>query len=324
MCASCDNGQNIVNINEENAHTTYKDENSSPTYYDFMGHPESEFDYDSELTFSVDDVIKAINPVEPDNIKLYIDDIISDGKFIIERNDKENMITAIRDLANKLQSYKNGEKKYFPDKELKEILTNMLGEIAYVDNHRPDIAPRDFIIFPRLLEITASLCPDISKIATYTSTDKNLGVVTIGAQFYEYDFTALITKVENVCKIHYLPQSLRKINKIRHVRSTDCSEQYLLSNEDQSLCPEYYPTIYLITLYSDGDVSIHDLSANSNFKEWNDFIYNDKESDKHQIYFNPKEICWLWCKKNKYGNLEKIEGSKTLYVDFESYSLRQE
>ena len=318
---SCSQGQKKVDDGEDNNHHVGEVADSSLTYYDFVGHPNSEFNYYNEFIFSIDDIIHVLNPIEPENIKSYINSIIIAGEFIISRHDKENTIIAIRDLANQLQSYKDGKQGYFPDKELKKTLTNLLSDIAYVDNHGPGIVPRDFIIFPRLLEIAARLCPDISKMATHTSLDKNVGVITIDSQYNSnYDFTAIIVKTEDAYRIQYLPRCSDKINKIRYLNTSEHSSQYLLSYEDTNL----YPPIYLINLYPEGNVDIHDLSANFSFAEWNDFIYNDKEADKHQVYFNPKEISWSWCKKNNYGNLEKIEGSKTLYVNLESYDLRLE
>ena len=318
---SCSQGQKKVDDSEDSNHYVGEVADSSLTYYDFVGHPDSGFDYYNEFNFSIDDITRAIQPVEPENIKSYINAIIVDGEFVINRHDKENTIIAIRDLASKLQSYKDGKQDYFPDKELKEISEGLLYEIAYVDNHGPGVAPRDFIIFPRLLEIAASLCPDINKMATHTSLDKNVGIITINSGYNStYDFTAIIAKAGNAYRIHYLPHFYDKINKIRFLNTSEHSSQYLLSYEDTNL----YPPIYLINLYPEGNVDIHDLSANFNFAEWNDFIYNDKEADKHQVYFNPKEISWSWCKKNNFGNLEKIEGSKTLYVNLESYDLRLE
>jgi len=318
---SCSQGQKKANNIEDNNRYASEMADSSLTYYDFVGHPESEFNYYNEFNFSIDEIIHATNPIEPENIKSYIDDIIVDGEFVISRHNKANTIIAIRDLASQLQSYKEGKQGYFPDKELKETLTNLLCDIAYVDNHAPGVTPRDFIIFPRLLEIAASLCPDINKMATHTSLDKNVGVTTIDSQYNSsYDFTAIIAKAGNTYRIHYLPHFYDKINKIRCLNTSEYSSQYLLSYEDTNLSH----SIYLIHLYPDGNVNIHDLSANFNFQEWNGFIYNDKEADKHQVYFNPKEISWSWCKKNNFGNLEKIEGSKTLFVNLESYDLRLE
>ena len=326
---SCNNGQKKVDESGYGFHSDVKTWDSSLSYYDFVGHPESEFNYYDEFCFSVDDILHAMNPVEPENIKAYIDDIIVDGEFVIDRYDKENSVAAIRDLADKLQSYKDGCQKYFPDKELNAVLSHLLHEIAYADNHADWLIPRDFIIFPRLLEIAASLCPDICRMATYTSPNKNVGIITIESGYNsQYDFTAVIAETEDAYSIHYLPQSFCRINKIRHVGSSDYRELYLLSYEDGCLFPVHCPSIYLIgysgTSSGYASVTIYDLSDNFNFNEWSDFIYNDEEADDHQVYFNPKEICWSWCKKNKFGKLEKIEGSKSLYVDMESYSLRIE
>lgn len=305
---------------------------SDYTYYDMVGHPGSEFDYYYEFIFSIDDILSVMEPVEPNNIKAYIDDVIADGKFIMERHDVEGVVSEIRDVADKLQAYKDGKRSYFPNKELKKLLVGMMHEIAYVESHGSGVVPRDFLIFPRLLEIGARLCPDITLLATHTSNDKRAGVVEIPSNYNDlYIFTALITKAGKGCKISYLPESLCEINKVRYVGSNEYDHFYVLTHEDQYLIPEYHPIIYLVALSKDSDQDswtpspeIYDLSEHFNFREWYDFIDNDRDADNHCIYFNPKKISWSWCKMNQYGNLEKIEGSKSLYVDLESRELRLE
>ena len=329
---SCSGQQKNDNDSGVDSDVVVESYDSDYTYYDMVGHPESEFNYYNEFTFSIDDVLSAMGTVEPNNIKAYIDDVIADGKFIMERYDVEGEVSEIRDVADKLQAYKDGKRGYFPNKELKQLLVGMMHEIAYVDNHRPGVCPRDFIIFPRLLEIGASLCPDITMLAAHTSNDKRVGVVEIPSNYNSlYTFTALITKAGKGCKISYLPESLCRINKVRYVGSNEYNNFYVLTYEDGDLYPTHCPNIYLVALSKNDSQSlwdsspyIYNLSEHFNFREWRDFIDNDRDADNHCIYFNPKEISWSWCKMNQYGNLEKMEGSKSLYVDLEARELRLE
>ena len=78
---SCSQGQKKANNIEDNNRYANEMADSSLTYYDFVGHPESEFNYYNEFNFSIDEIIHATNPIEPENIKSYIDDIIVDGEF---------------------------------------------------------------------------------------------------------------------------------------------------------------------------------------------------------------------------------------------------
>ena len=106
---SCSQGQKKVDDSEDRNHYVSEMADSSLTYFDFVGHPESEFNYYNEFIFSIDDIVHVMNPIEPENIKSYINAIIIDGEFVICRYDKENTVNAIRDLANQLQSYKDGK-----------------------------------------------------------------------------------------------------------------------------------------------------------------------------------------------------------------------
>lgn len=302
-------------------------------YSDYFGDYDSIFYYYEELHFSPNDIVHALTPMDiPDRIDYYVDALIADGKFIPglfrwgTPEEAAEYLNEIRELANKLQLYKDGKNLYFPQKELKQFLEYLMHEMAYIDNHGGYVEPRDFIIFPRLLEIGTSLCPDIHQIADYCSNDGKLGVVTFEVYNCTYNFAALVTRGDESLEIRYLPDGFTNINKVRKIGSTESYTRYLLSfeNSDREI---YYCTspIYVVDIYDNvnySDVKIHNVSDRDILDEW--WSYCPYENHDLHIYFNPKELSWSWCKVNSFGNLEKTRDSQTLILDLESLSLRLE
>ena len=273
--------------------------------------------------FGLNDVIPMLIPMsvnenEPtEHIVEYIDWLIDDGKNLCIGHGHDfaidTVVKSIREFANKLQRFKDGDYKYFPIDDLKQVLNSVLFEIAFCESHAEGHI-RGCIVFPRLLEIGAFFCPDINMIASHCSEDHKIGIVQIDSDYnYCYNFVGIIATNGTSCRIGYLPDCYTaKPNKIRKVGI----DKYILSNEDYTL-----KDLYLVTLHEDGDVQdIIDL----NTEALNHWTANTPTINDLKIYFNPNELSWSYCKKNSYGNLEKIEGTKSLYLDLFENSLRIE
>lgn len=274
---------------------------------------------------SLDDIIKNLQPIKyPQNIRAYVDEVIADGKHLIcsHLEDKDKQIKAIQNLADNLQGYKNGTKRYFPKEELDNVLDFLINSIGYVESHAGYLNADDVKIFPRLLELAANICPDINLMATHTSTDKNMGVINIYPQYIGgYDFTAIIAKNNRGgFNINYLPQYQTQITRIRLIDNTNNPKQYLLSQEYND---NLFSVIYIADYNPNGNIKIHELSYDFNWEEWTSVkssSHNMATTDK-KLYFNTKELSWSWCYTKENGYLEKIPGSKTLCIDLKSYKL---
>ncbi|MBR5899527.1 MAG: hypothetical protein IKZ14_08695 [Muribaculaceae bacterium] len=260
---------------------------------------------------SLSDLIKNLKPIKyPNDIRAYVDVIIADGQHLIctYRDQKDEYKKAVQDVADKLQAYKNGTRRYFPKEELDKVLSMLMNSIGYVESHAGYLVTKDIEIFPRLLQLAANVCPDINMMAAHTSTDKNMGIISINpANTGGYNFNAVISKADNGYKIQFLPDYNDAINRLRLIEGTDNPKKYLLSTEDNALLS--YPCI--AEYAQNGNVTIRELEQNFNLGEWNEkTTQNDKK-----LYFNPKELSWSWCYAKENGYLEKIPGSETVSID---------
>jgi hypothetical protein len=263
---------------------------------------------------SLNDIIKRLKPFKcPNDIKAYVDEIIADGENLIYSHPdmKDDDKKAVQDLADKLQAYKNGTQRYFPKKELDNVLSTLMNSIGYVATHAGYLVAEDVEIFPRLLQLAASVCPDINLMAAHTSNDKNMGIININSIYTGgYNFHAIISKADKGYKVHFLPEYNNEINRLRLIEGTDSPKKYILSAEDNDLL--HYP--YVADYAQNGNVTIHELECDFNFTEWRD---TPSSSDK-KLYFNPKELSWSWCYSKDNGYLEKIPGSKSVHIDLKT------
>ena len=286
-----------------------------------------EFYFYSEFCLSFRDILPKFNYYsEPNDIRKYVDEIIADGKYLSFYCDYDDgvkeLVTEIRKVADMLQKYRDGKSKYYPVKEVFDVVGSMLFEVAYVDNHGGMIDPREAIIIPRLLDIAASLAPDIYKIAEHCSADGKLGIMTVKSGYNnQYDFMALVTKGENGYIIRHLPDCFAKLNKVRKVGDGEHSTQYVLSFEDADSYPYLLPQLLVVDLYENGMMYITNLAESRAYDAWSSYLWSSDRVDNMKIYFNPNDLSWSWCVENKYGNLEKVEGTNVLYLDLEMLSL---
>ena len=286
-----------------------------------------EFYFYSEFCLSFRDILPKFNYYsEPNDIRKYVDEIIADGKYLSFYCDYDDgvkeLVTEIRKVADMLQKYRDGKSKYYPVKEVFDVVGSMLFEVAYVDNHGGMIDPREAIIIPRLLDIAASLAPDIYKIAEHCSADGKLGIMTVKSGYNnQYDFMALVTKGENGYIIRHLPDCFAKLNKVRKVGDSEHSTQYVLSFEDADSYPYLLPQMLVADLYENGMMYIINLTESRAYDAWNSYLWSSDRVDNMKIYFNPNDLSWSWCVENKYGNLERVEGTNVLYLDLEMLSL---
>ncbi len=299
---SCSNNQS-TKLQDE---TTTEDVYSSPQTFSKW----EEFDEN----FYLDDLIRIHKPISDDHIE-YVNDYINwliqdiDKYMLVHCEDSEQTFRSIQNLANKLQRFKDGNLKYFPIVEFKDALGTILFKIAREEGHGNGNT-QACLVFLRLLEIGAYICPDINIMATHCSEDKKIGIVQLESGYNDYFiFRAIISSTDyGHYEICYLPKDCfgEKFNKFRRIGQND-RNLYLLSNEDNTL-----NDLYLITLHKDGDVQdIIDLNTETLY-HW---VANPPTINDLKIYFNPNELSWSYCKKNSFGNLEKIEGTQSLYLN---------
>ena len=266
---------------------------------------------------SLDEIINKLQPINyPNDIRAYVDEIIADGEHLIcsHRDIKEEQKKAVQDVADKLQAYKNGTRRYFPKEELDNVLNFLMNSIGYVESHAVYLIAKDVEIFPRLLQLAANVCPDINMMAAHTSTDKNMGIISINPAYIGgYNFNAIIAKADKGYKIQFLPNYTNPINRLRLIEGTDNPKQYLLSTEENAL--KFYP--YIAEYAQNGNVTIRELESDFDLGEWNE---KTTQADK-KLYFNPKELSWSWCYTKENGYLEKIPDSETVGIDLNTHTI---
>ena len=204
----------------------------------------SESCYHEEFEITLEDLIPLLHYfVMPDDIEEYVEEVIQDGRCIPSYRlpeETESLIMNIRDLANLLQQYKDGESSYYPKNELKEVLGALLGNIIDIEGHG-SMCIDSYVIFPRLLQIAANLCPDAHELATYVSNDGKFGVIQL-TNWYNpiMKFCAIIYQnSEGVFDIYFLPYTFNNIEKLVPLQSKSSKEQRFLLKSASILVDDY-------------------------------------------------------------------------------------
>ena len=189
--------------------------------------------YSDEYEITLEQVIPLLTYfVMPDDIEEYVEEVIQDGRCIPSYRlpeETESLIKNIRNLANLLQQYKDGESSYYPKNELKEVLGALLGNIIDIEGHG-SMCIDSYVIFPRLLQIAANLCPDAHELATYVSHDGKFGVIQLTNWYNSHmKFYAIIYQnSEGVFDIYFLPDTFNNITKLVPLKSKSSKEQRFL------------------------------------------------------------------------------------------------
>lgn len=279
---------------------------------------DSRFCYECELNCSLNYYLKIfetpyIQGIE--DIVGYFSDIIDDGKQLPSRFEEDDLVNRVMAVARDFQNIRDGRSKHYPAEEIKSILSSMLYDLAYYENHLFYYTPRLALIVQRLLDFAAYYAPSIYDLATVCSKDGEWGAIYFSSYYNElYRFTTLINKYKeskNVTRyqIVQLPNCFSPINKIREV----ADGVYLATYEQQDEISSCF------LLYNNFGNRIIDLNNSYTLDNWN-YSHRPDSVDDLTLYFNPKELSWQWCVKNKFGNLEQVEGSSTLRLDRKNFA----
>ena len=201
--------------------------------------------YSDEYEITLEQVIPLLTYfVMPDDIEEYVEEVIQDGRYIPSDSYPEyteSLIKDIRNLANLLQKYKDGKSSYYPRNEVIDVLYFLLGNIMDIENHGGSMCINSYVIFPRLLQIAANLCPEAHELATDVSNDGRFGVIQLSNSYNSImKFCAIIYQnSEGVFDIYFLPDTFNNIEKLVPLQSKSSKEQRFLLKSDSILVDDY-------------------------------------------------------------------------------------
>lgn len=245
------------------------------------------------------------NIVETDELVSYFNQLLNMGYEICSRFEEEDVV---KNAIEELEKYAKGKRKYYPEEDIKKAINVMYDAVAYYEAHGVEPINECIMFMFRFMEQTARLCPNIEFMADFCSADKKVGVINIKGWSHNPLYSLLIYKDGKGCSLKMIDEYV-KIEKI-FCLNPDGEEYYLFSNNNllQSHTGIYTFCQFLFKKKKDDMVL---LCQNKKMPD-SDIADNDNS----EIIFNPKKLCWEYCKKKgKY--FHKIDGTPCLNLELD-------
>lgn len=218
---------------------------------------------------------------------------------------------AVRELGR----YAEGERKYFPDTELRKAMSEVAFELGYVWSHgcweEDETNPGEVFLF-ELLDEAARITPKADFIADFCSEDGNIGILN----YHEWSPNPMLSFLIYRSGDGFRKQLIGRkgyvrIDKIFFMGEHGGDPYYLLSNNTTPL----FFCQYLYRLHKGRAELVCD---NEGFPT----LDCDKDEDLGygylgtEIIFNPRTL--IWCYATRDGEYyHKVGGSPELRLDFD-------
>lgn len=235
-----------------------------------------------------------------DNLSLFFDSISNEHEIPIRDIVWEEYAkNAISNGIERLEGYRKGNYKYYPDSLIKECIGTLGFECAFNANHACEL---DMTYAEWFLMLAAFYSPDISYVVHMQTPDHHAGVFNFGQHYNDNPWWAyIILKREKGFEV----QSMGEETKIRSIfqLENDSHRKYYLCSNNLS-CHEFLQRLYWVK--DDGNIVQVAECTESPIKESSIF-------DNNTYYFNKNNLMWQYCKINKHtGTLSPIKGTATM------------
>lgn len=279
------------------------------------------------------------------NVEHFLDSIAEYTEIPVHMPDEpEDELGLVHHAVHELRRYQTGERKYYPEKEVKEALDCMGFELGYIYSHGGDIWYVSLYYWFNFATQAALLSPNLEFISHKHSPDHQIGLVS----YHEWSpcplMSFLVIQKNNYCAIQLIDLDV-DLKKIFQIEGEQGEEYYLLASRVDELM--YNPlNAYLYKKSADGIsfVSKESLSytsfMNNPFYDlvpietdergyttlnivYSDFALEqarkngmnpDSFMDSLEIIYNPQKYQWDLCIRNGGDYWHKIEGTKSLYL----------
>lgn len=252
---------------------------------------------------------------EPDDLAAYFDSLLTQCKVPIwvhggGREDSARLAKEAYELAR----YARGERKFFPDKEVRDVLDILAFGIGYEHNHGPmdgDTVFSNEVFFFRFLEQAARLAPKVDFVTSFHAADGDAGIL----YYHEWSPNPLYSfliypKTQGFGVQMVGERGDVEITKLFTLKDSEGRTYYLCSNNDNNVYFAQY--VYL----REGDSVKPVASTRSMLCSEGDHYYE-------AIVFSPQRLCWEYCTM-KDGIYHRVDGSPAMKLVLDGAKTRFE
>lgn len=284
---------------------------------------------DGELEKDIEEFVENDNSVE-DLAQKYREYFVLPGEFeVVKTNELVDYFNKLQDLGFcmcdrngdgeeinraivELEKYAKGNRKYYPEEDIRAAISIMNDCEGYFYNHGPAPVINECSVFMyRFMEQAARLCPDIEFLADFCSKDKQIGIINQREWSPNPLLSMLIynTNTDEGCRIRMIGEPEEVIiDKVFCLSDDKGNKYYLCSNN----ITDIHFAQFLFQM-KDDDVEL--LCHTMEMPKCETYYSNS------EIIFNPKKLCWERCvKKGKYYH--RIDGTPSLRLEIDGKKSR--
>lgn len=212
-----------------------------------------------------------------------------------------------------LQKYNEGKRKFYPTKEVMEILSTIQHSVMYRYLHSDEKVKNNHKGLYCMIDVAVTLCPDMNLLSKTCSSDHEVGVLDFPDSFSGIFYHAVMCKVGNkkfrAHTLELLDEVEGEMEKIRKVSESNGKKTYVVSNETN------FKT-YVLVIAGNGEISSCKPANQECVTKWlNERHEKGNGHTDVEIRYNPKKICWEFCYRS--GNIfKRIEGTRALHLEF--------
>ncbi len=229
----------------------------------------------------------------PADFNVYIDSIF-DSIPDFHHNHYETLIVP---TLSKLQAYKDGKRKYYPQEDVVQLLNYLQDEYAYACLHATEEnIDQLLLLFKTVLELAVRTTPDINFLSNVCSLDHRVGVLIFHDCFSYCPYYAVIYDVtdQHEFDVHWMTDEYQstELTYIRFLEEDDYRLRYLVTAEEQiPLNNLVHEIVWLVDWYWEtGEMKSFraDILA-ADAKKW-------AEAPEYEyVCYNPKKRIWQYC-----------------------------
>lgn len=218
-----------------------------------------------------------------DNLSVFFDSIRNEhGTSIRNWVWEEYAQTEVVECIEKIEKYRKGQYRYYPDSLVSSLLGTFSLECAYIANHFDGY---DMTFAEWFLMCAAYYSPDITYLVQMQTSNHKAGILNLGSAYnYNPWWSYIIFKRNKGFEVRRIKDDDVLIEKIFQIQDEDGRLYYLCSNNTE-MC--FLQQLYWVK-EDDNIVLVKELDTypqnlNLNFDE---------------LYYDPNLKKWYYCKKN--------------------------
>ncbi len=199
---------------------------------------------------------------------------------------------------DRLEEYRNGKSKYYPDSLIQECINTLSHECAFLANHESEL---DMTYAEWFLMLAAYYSPDITCLVHMQTPDHSAGIHNFGSRYNFAPWWAyLFLKRKKGFEVRRIKDDYTKIDRIYQFQDEQNRLYYLCSNNTSLV--EFLQVLFWVK--NEDDILCVAQC---------DSLTQSSKVDFEEIYFNPTQKAWYYCNKDKKtGNLRPVSEASAL------------